>query len=434
MRQKNRKAASSVSRRGFLQTSAAASAALMATLGTNYAHAQGSATVRVGLVGCGGRGRGAVANVLAAAQGVKLTALADIFADALELTKKDYLKREADEKKGLYEIKDDRCFSGWDAYQKLLASSDVDYVILATPPAFRPMMVKAAVEAGKHVFAEKPICIDPAGARMVIEAAAVAAQKNIGIVAGTQRRHQPSYIETIKRIHDGAIGRVVSAQVYWTQGGGKPIEARQPGWSDMEYQLRNWPYYNWLSGDHIVEQHMHQMDVMNWIMGGPPKLCIGSGGRQVRTQPEYGDVYDHFSIDYEYPDGTRVLSVCRQIDNTYARVGENIIGTKGKAFAAGKIDPFEGEGWSFDGEQGNPYELEHRDLIASIRAGKPLNEGKQCAESSLTAAMGRMSAYTGKLVTWRQVVASKLDLMPKELGFGPAPAVKVPVPGKDPLI
>jgi predicted dehydrogenase len=349
----------------------------------------------------------------------------DLFQDRLDETIEGW-KEKPKEK---YAVTPDRTFVGWDAYQKVLAS-DIDYVILATAPGFRPMMMKAAIEAGKHVFAEKPVAVDPAGVRMVLEAAKMATEKNLGIVAGTQRRHQPSYVETIKRIKDGAIGDIVSGSGYWMQGGlwSKPREA---GWSDMEWQIRNWLYFTWLSGDHIVEQHLHQIDIMNWVMGGPPKLCIGMGGRMARTDPVFGHIYDFFSVQYEYANGVKWQSMCRQIDGTYGRTAEEVIGTKGKAIPERGITEGPNK-WRYESEKSvNPYEQEHTDLIESIRAGKPINEGKATAESTLSAVMGRMSAYTGKLVTFRQAMESPLDLFPKNLGFGPLPVPPVAIPGKE---
>lgn len=420
----------SVSRRGFLQGSATAAVAVAvgSAVSPPAVHAAGSDEIRVGLVGCGGRGRGAVANAIEAAGNVKVIALADLFQDAIDET----LRIWADRPKDQFDTPRDRCFVGWDAWKQLL-QTNVNYVILATPPGFRPMMMQGAIEAGKHVFAEKPVAVDPAGVRSVLATAEQAEKKNLGIVVGTQRRHQASYIETIKRLKDGAIGRIISGQVYWIQGGAW-MKPRKPEWSDMEWQLRNWPYFCWLSGDHIVEQHMHMHDVANWVLGGPPRLCIGMGGRQVRTDPAYGHVYDHFAVDYEYPNGVHVLSMCRQQDNTYGRQGELFQGQKGSAYPSGRILVEGEEPWGYEGERDNPYVVEHADLIKSIRAGKPINEGKQGAESTLTAIMGRMSAYTGKLVTWKQALESKLDLMPRKLEFGPLPTPPVAMPGVEPLI
>jgi predicted dehydrogenase len=420
-----------VTRREFITTSAAVSAAMIAaSCGTPAVRAASSDQIRVGLVGCGGRGRGAAADCVNSSKNVTLVALGDVFPDQIAAAKEEFGKRPKDK----YNIADDHCFVGWDAYKKVI-DSDIDYVILATPPGFRPMMIEYAVQKGKHIFAEKPIAVCPTGVRMILKAEEQMKARNLGFVIGTQRRHQPGYLEVIKRIHDGAIGDVVAGQVYWTQGGAW-VKERKPEWSDMEWQLRNWMYFVWLAGDHIVEQHMHQHDVANWVVGSTPKFAIGVGGRQSRVAPEYGHIYDHFAIDYEYPNGARVLSVCRQVDGTYGRVQEHFQGTKGRALAAAQI--FGEKPYKFDpgDEEINPYEQEHKDLVDSIRAGKPINEAKRGAESTLTAIMGRLAAYTGKLVTWQAALNSKLDLTPKpeELVFGPRPVPPVAIPGKEPLI
>jgi predicted dehydrogenase len=413
----------SASRRDVLKAAATAGAALLAS--GNYAYAAPRETLRVGLIGCGGRGTGAAENCMSSSPNVELVAMGDLFQDRLDRSRKGLQSLG-----GKNRVTDERAFVGWDAYQKVLAS-DVDMVILATPPGFRPMHLKAAVEAGKHVFMEKPVAVDPTGVRSVIQSSQEAARKGLAIVAGTQRRHQAGYIETIKRIHRGAIGDVVAAQCYWN-GGGLWNYDRQPSWSDMEWQVRNWLYFTWLSGDHIVEQHVHNLDVINWVMKAPPVKCIGTGGRQQRTDPAYGHIYDHFAIEYEYPNGVRVLSMCRQQDGTFGRVAENVVGTKGTADPANSIRG--ASRWRFEGEEKNPYVQEHIDLIASIRAGKPLNEGKQIAESTLTAIMGRLAAYTGQEVSWEHAMNSPLNLMPEKLEFGQLPVSPVAVPGKTPLV
>jgi len=419
-----------LSRRDFLKTSAAVSAAtLMTDLGTNYAFAQGSDRLRVGLIGCGGRGTGAAMDNLSAAPNVVLVALGDLFPDRLNGCR-DRLKERAQKDKAFAEkckVTDDHCFSGFDAYKQVIAS-DVDLVILATPPGFRPIHLKAAVEAGKHVFMEKPVAVDAPGVRSVIQSADLAAQKGLGIVAGTQRRHHAGYVETMKRIHDGAIGEIVAAQCYWNQGGLWSVE-RQPSMSDMEWQIRNWLYFTWLSGDHIVEQHIHNLDVINWAMQAHPVRALGMGGRQSRTAPVFGHIFDHFTVEYEYPNGARVLSMCRQIDGTAFRVAERIVGTKGYSNASSFI---RGQHpWRFEAQKPIfEYVQEHTDLIESIRTGKPLNEGRQIAESTLTAIMGRMSAYTGQEVTWEQALNSQENLLPAKFEFGPLPVPPVAVPGQ----
>jgi predicted dehydrogenase len=311
----------------------------------------------------------------------------------------------------------------------------VDLVILATPPGFRPIHLKAAAEAGKHIFAEKPVATDPAGVRAVLEAAEVARKKGLGLVCGTQRRHDIGYVETIKRIHNGAIGDIVGGNFYWNQGS-LWMKPRQPQWSDMEWQIRNWPYFTWLSGDHIVEQHIHQIDVMNWVMGTHPVAAYAQGGRQVRTDPAYGHIFDHFYVEYEFPGGVRISCMCRQQDNTDARVAEWVVGTNGTSNVATTITPTNGKKWRFDRPKDapGPYQQEHIDLIESIVSGQPLNEGKRIAESTLTAIMGRMSAYTGKTVTWEQAMESKLSLAPERFEMGSLPVPAVAVPGKTPLV
>jgi predicted dehydrogenase len=282
-----------LSRRQFLK-SAGATVITASALGWNYAWAQGSDRIRVGLIGCGGRGTGAARDAASAAEGVEIWALGDLFQDRLDNCRKS-LANLGDKMK----VTDSRCFVGFDAYKRVI-DSGVDYVLLATPPGFRPIHFQAAVEAGKHVFMEKPVAVCPEGVRMVIETARRAEQKKLGVVAGTQYRHHPGYIETIKRIHGGSIGKVVAAYAYYLTGALWKWD-RQPSMSDIEWQIRNWLYFTWLSGDHIVEQFVHNIDVMNWVMGSPPERCIGTGGRQVRTDPAYGHIYDHFAIEYVYP-------------------------------------------------------------------------------------------------------------------------------------
>ncbi|HEV2351473.1 MAG TPA: Gfo/Idh/MocA family oxidoreductase [Terriglobia bacterium] len=417
------------SRRDFLKTSTAALAGgVAATFGVVPAvHAAGSDEIRVGLIGCGERGTGASQNVLESSPGVKLVAMGDVFKDHIEKSLKN-LEKFADK----IDVPEDRQFVGFDAYEKVLAS-DVNYVILATPPGFRPLHLKTAVAAGKNTFAEKPVGVDGPAIRSVLETYQDALSKGLAIGVGTQRRHQTGYLETLKRIHDGAIGDITEARVYWNQG---PIwvHPRQEGWSDMEWQLRNWYYFTWLCGDHIVEQHVHNLDVANWAIGSHPIRAVGLGGRQVRTGPEYGNIYDHFAVDYEYDKGFRVASYCRQIPNCENNVSEALAGTKGFC----QVNKYSITGthtWKFHGEDNKPYVQEHTDLIAAIRAGKPYNELKQVAESTLTAILGRMAAYTGKAVTWEQALNSKEDLMPPKVDWDASLAVApVAMPGQTELV
>ena len=420
---------SSISRRGFLKTTAAG-AVTLAGGGVNLAFGQASAALRAGLIGCGGRGKGAAGDCVKSSPGVKIVALADAFKDRVDDARRELSRLGKDQA----DIPPERCFVGLDAYQKLIAS-DVDLVLMATPPAFRPIHLAEAVKAGKHVFMEKPVAVCPAGVRSVIASAAVADEKKLGIVAGTQRRHQGNYLETMKRIHDGAIGQIVSGQCYWNQGG-LWVHGRKEQYSDVEWQMRNWLYFTWLSGDHICEQHVHNLDVINWAFNSPPAMVYGMGGRAARKGKQHGNIYDHFCIEYEYASGARTISQCRQIDGASHRVGERVVGTKGVSDCAGLIADHKGnEIWRYKGSHQNPYVQEHADLIASIRAGKPRNEAKRIAASTMTAVMGRMSAYTGRAFKWDWVMkASKLDLMPKDLKFGPRPAAPVSKPGTTPLV
>lgn len=424
------------SRRQFIKTGAAAS--LLPLLGAvTPVFAAGTDRIRIGLVGCGGRGIGAVRNCLAADPSVQLVALGDAFADSIASAMKDFTQGSGgnEPKPPLpadqFAVTPERCFTGFEAYQQVI-NSGIDLVLLVTPPQFRPQHLRAAVEAGVHVFMEKPVAVDAVGARLVMQLADIAAQKKLAIVAGTQRRHSADYLETMARIKDGAIGEVIGGSCYWMQGA-LWHRGRKPEWSEMEYQMRNWLYFTWLSGDHIVEQHMHNIDVMNWAFGGPPVKAYGMGGRQSRTDPKYGDAWDHFSVEFEYANGARVQSLCRQVNGTSMRVTERLIGTKGTANPSGTI---RGEqSWKFERPFTNPYDQEHIDLIRSIRAGTPLNEGRQVAESTLTAILGRMSAYTGREVSYGWLLeASKLDLTPPVFAWGDAPKVEIPVPGVTVLV
>jgi predicted dehydrogenase len=276
---------------------------------------------------------------------------------------------------------------------------------------------------------EKPVAVDPTGVRMVIEAGELAKQKGLGIAAGTQRRHQLDYQETIKRIQDGMIGDIVECRAYWN-GGEIWVIDRKPGWSDMEWQLRNWNYFTWLGGDHIVEQHVHNLDIMQWIMGVPPVRAIGLGGRQARTAEVNGHIFDHFAVEFEYPNGVRMFSQCRQINGCDGKVEEAVIGTKGMSNCANWIRPAGERPWRYRGERTNPYEREHVDLINSIRQGEPINEAENIAISTLVGIMGRESAYSGRTLEWDQVYNSTLRLGPTTYEFGPLPFPEVAIPGK----
>lgn len=408
-------------------------------------HAAPDDPIRVGVIGCGGRGTGAVMNVLGAStkviypaagyhtedvaqtgplnrKDIQIVALADVFEDRLNRCRENLNKLAIN-------IPNERCFTGFDGYKQLLALPDVNYVILATPPHFRPMQLMAAIQAGKHVFMEKPVAVDGPGVRMVIAAGELAKQKGLGIAAGTQRRHQKSYRETIKRIQDGAIGDIISARAYWCGGEIWVIE-REPGWSDMEWQLRNWNYFTWLSGDHIVEQHVHNLDIMNWVLNAHPiRAVVGLGGRQVRTAAKFGNIYDHFAVEFEYPNNVRMFSYCRQINGCEGKVEEAVVGTKGFSNCHSFIKPNTGDTWRCREQDGNAYEVEHQNLIASIRAGQPINEAKNIAESTLVGIMGRECVYSGKPVEWDAMLNSNVRLGPEKYEFGPVPIPPVAMPG-----
>ena len=304
----------------------------------------------------------------------------------------------------------------------MLALSDVNYVILATPPRFRAEQLEAAVKAGKHVFMEKPVAVDVPGVLTVMAAGELAKQKGLGIAAGTQRRHLKSYRETIQRIQDGAIGELVYARCYWN-GGEIWVIPREEGWSDMEWQIRNWNYFTWLSGDHYVEQHVHNLDIMNWVLGAHPVRAVsGIGGRQVRTAQVNGHVYDHFAVEFEYPGGLRMFSQARQINGCQNKVEEAVVGTKGTSNCSDEIITKRRRSAGDSAAQKvNPYRQEHEDLIASVRAGQPINEAQAIAESTMTGILGREAAYSGKEITWDEAMKSTTRLGPEKLEFGHYP-------------
>ena len=372
------------------------------------AEARGSGTMRVGVIGCGGRGSGAASDCVNSAKGVEIVALADAFGDQLGGLK------------NRYNVPSSRCFTGLDSYKQLMALDDINLVIIASPPGFKPPQFTEAVNRGKNIFIEKPVATCPAGIKMMLEASEKATEKGLGVVAGTQRRHEPKYVETMKRIHDGAIGDIVSAQCYWNMGA-LWVDRAKANWdnyksgkySDVEWQIRNWLFTGWLSGDHIVEQHVHNIDVVNWAFGAIPEQVHALGGRQYRTEPQYGNIFDHFGVEFFYPNDTRTISTCRQIDGTSGNVSERVAGTKGSSDCAGTI---RGENaWSYDGPNPNPYVVEHTDLINSIRSGNPLNEGKTVTESTLCAIMGRESAYSRQMfkTSWFMSRCT-LDYVPPE--------------------
>ena len=416
-----------VSRRNFIKNSSliAASAAAFASF-PNILHAANKMTLNAVIIGVGGRGSGAGKNFLdaAAVAGVdaKIVAVADIFPES------------ANKAQGLFGVPGDKCFSGFDGYMKALAVHGVNYVILASPPGFRPAHFKAAIAAGKHVFTEKPVCVDGPGARIMYAASEEAKAKGLKVAAGTQRRHHAGYIETIKRIQDGAIGDVTAMRAYWVNG--NAIWHRgMKGDTDLERQVHNWYHYIWLCADHIVEQHVHNIDICNWVMNATPVKAWGMGGRQqLGNKP--GEIWDNFAVEFEYANGVRMHSYCGQIKRDFSSVSEAIVGSKGTSNPAGSIKPTSGEGWRFRDKAVDPYMQEHVNLINAIVKGTELNEGKQVTDSCVTAIMGREAAYSGGVVEWDDIKNSEFAYGPdllytdaSKMQFGAFRTLKSPMPG-----
>ena len=406
-------------RRAFLKagTIAAAASALPSVLNAQVA---GSAEIKIALVGCGGRGSGAAAQSLNV-PGTKLVAMADAFADNVEGAYKNLKGQFGDR----VDVPQERRFAGFDAYKNAIDSADV--VLLCTPPGFRPTHFEYAVKQGKHVFMEKPVAVDGPGIRKVIEAAKVADQKKLKVVCGLQRRYQTSYLETLKMIEDGAIGDFVSSQVYWVSGG-VWVRDRKPEMSEMQYQMRNWYYFNWICGDHIAEQHVHNLDVGNWFKGANPVKAVGMGGRSQRVGKNYGEIFDHFYVEYTYADGTVMNSQSRHWNGVWSRVSESVAGTAGSAYP-GMIKDRSGKVvWRFRDKDNNPYQTEHDRLYDFIRTDTPNNDAVRTAEATLTSILGRMACYSGAEVTWDQAMNSDLDTLPKTLAWDADPG---PKPGPD---
>jgi myo-inositol 2-dehydrogenase/D-chiro-inositol 1-dehydrogenase len=392
--------------------------------------------MKAGVIGCGGRGTGAAINFLDAGPNLSIVAIGDVFQDRIDKFRKD-LKEQRD-----HEVPDANCFVGFDAYKKVL-ESDVNYVILATPPYFRPEHFQACVEARKHVFMEKPVAVDPVGIRSVMATSRQAREAGLCVVTGTQRRHQWSYNNVLARIKAGMIGDIVATNVYWNQSKLWHND-HKAGWTEMEWMIRDWVNWTWLSGDHIVEQHIHNIDVSNWFVGKAPVKAVGMGSRLRRPT---GDCYDNFSVDFVYDDQVHMNSMCRQIDDCANSVSEQIRGSLGYSLTSnqGLHHLYDHAGdllyeySSTVDEQGepvenDPYVQEHIDLIAAIRTGKQIVEAEETARTNLTAIMGRQSAYTGKEVTWEEMMGSQLKLGPEgEIKLGPVDMKKtVPIAGSSP--
>lgn len=411
-------------RRTFIKTSTAAATA--ATLASST-FAASDDTIKVGLIGCGKRGIGAAAQALSVEGNVKLWAMADAFEDRLEDTRVRLAEGEKAKRSGgstskplahRMDVPPERRFVGLDAYKQCI-DSGVDVVLLVTPPAFRPAHFAYAVQANKNVFMEKPVAVDAPGVRAVQATGKIAAQKNLKVGVGLQRHHQRTYQETIKRIHDGAIGEVLSINAAWNTHSAADTKQRdrQPEWTETEHQIRNWYYFTWLGGDHIVEQHVHNLDVSLWVMGEPPLSAVGQGGRQVRTDPKFGMIFDHHAVEYSFKNGGKLYSTCRQIPDTYKSTHERAHGSKGYSNVSGAIieDHHANRQWAFKGESPNPYQVEHDILFDAIRNNKPHNETEFGAMSTMIAIHGRMATYSGQLVRWDTAYNSKLSLTPPDM-------------------
>jgi predicted dehydrogenase len=418
------------SRREFLTGStaalAAASAIAASGLTVPMVHAGGSSTIKIGLVGCGGRGSGAAEEALKADSGTKLVAIADAFQDRID----DHLSALKDLAVGSrIDVPRDRQYTGFDAYKNVI--DQVDLVLLTTPPHFRPLHLAYAVEKGVSAFVEKPMAVDGPGLRKYLQACKDAQAKNLSLVNGFCWRYDAPRRETIKRVMDGQIGDVVAVETtYNSQGVWEPRKAREQCASDMEYQMRNWYYYSWLSGDHILEQAVHGIDTMAWVMHDKlPVKCWGIGGRQSRTDAKYGNIWDHFSVVYEYPENVRGYHHCRHWLNTPPQVKDYVLGTKGTADVFGNAITGPNK-WRYRSQKiYSMYQAEHDEMFAAIRAGKPINNGEKAAGSTLLALMGRTAAYTGEIITPEMILNSKEDLSPPRYEFGALATPAVPVPG-----
>ncbi len=419
-------------RRQFLKTSG--TAAIAGTLSTGLArsvHAAGDETLRVGLVGCGGRGTGAAVQALVADPGTKLVAMADAFSDRVSLSLENLKKSPVADRVA---VDDDHRFAGFDACEKLVASG-VDVVLLAAPPHFRPRHLKTCIDAGKHVFAEKPVAVDAPGVRSVLATTEEANRKGLTIVSGLCWRYETGMQNTIQQIHEGRIGDLVALETTrYGQGVGK-LAKREPGWSDIEYQMRNWYYYTWLSGDFIVEQFVHNLDKMAWLMRDEcPVRCHSAGGRQTRIEPEYGHIYDHFNAVFEYASGVKLYAGTRHQRGTDGVRLDYAMGTRGACdmmkYAITGHDP-----WKWDGKRTVMHQLEHDAMFASLRRGDVINNGEYMAKSTMMAIIARMSAYTGKTLTWEKALASEEELGPPKYDWDvPFPEPPVAMPGVTPFV
>lgn len=421
-------------RRDFLKTTGAIGGALVAGFPAILSGAPAANALKVGLVGCGGRGTGAAAEALKADDYAELTAMADVFPEKIEASLAELRQASADKVK----VEPSRQFVGLDAFEKVIASG-VDVVILATPPGFRPIHLKAAVEAGKHIFCEKPASTDAPGVRSVLQSVKVAEQKNLSLVAGFCWRYSNYIQATFEQVHSGALGDILAYYATYYTNPVKPMppsSERPAGMSDVEWQVKNWYNFSWLCGDSVVEQAVHSVDKIAWAMGDkPPVSCVAVGGRQIPA--EDGNIYDHFEVNYVYPNGVRAFLASRQIENCYNENSDYIIGTKGTCTIGRGPNPrITGEkGWTYQGAKNDMYQAEHDALFASVRQGKPINNGQRLATSTLLAIMGRMAAYTGQEVTWEEALNSQESLFPARLEWNMShPVHPMPRPGITKLI
>ncbi|NBB77555.1 MAG: Gfo/Idh/MocA family oxidoreductase [Bacteroidetes bacterium] len=431
-----------ITRRDFMKktTLAAGGGLLFSSLPVGAsAHAASNDTLKVALVGCGGRGTGAANQALRADEGTKLVALCDIFRDRLDDCYSGLVQQYGETDK--LEVPEEHKFVSFDGYKEAIDLADV--VILAAPPAFRPAHFEYAIDQGKHVFMEKPLATDVPGIRRVLEAGRKARQNNLNVVVGLQRHYQTNYREALKRVQDGAIGDIIGGQVYWNSAG-VWVRERQPEMSEMEYQMRNWYYFNWVCGDHILEQHIHNIDVANWFIGEYPETAQGMGGREVRTGIDHGEIFDHHFVEFTYPSGAVISSQCRHQPNTFSRVAEHLQGTVGTVqLDSGNtaiIKDYNGVMmYDHNGMQDpNPYQVEHDELFAAIRNGDVISDTEDAAKSTLAAIMGRMATYSGKVITWEEAINSQKVLVPDNVDWDTTPPVlpdengryPIPVPGE----
>ena len=433
-------------RREFLKASALVAGGVMmngVAFAGGAAHSSMDDTIKIALIGCGGRGTGAAFQALSTKQNIKLVAMADAFSDRLESAYKD-IKEKFGEK---VDVPQERRFVGFDGYKQAIALADV--VLLATPPGFRPGHFEEAVNQNKHVFMEKPVAVDSPGIRRVLAAAKIAESKKLNVVVGLQRRYQTNYREAMKRIQDGMIGDVTGGQVYWNSGG-VWVKDREPNQTEMEYQMRNWYYFNWLCGDHIVEQHVHNIDIANWIKGAPPVSVQGTGSRAWRTGKQYGEIYDNHSVELTYADGAVIHSQCRHFEGIDNRVDEGFQGTKGRVhFDAGanvgRIVDTKGKPlYNYSAKTNpNPYQTEHDELFAAIAKGEyKFHDAERGATSCMTSIIGRYATYSGKKISWEEGLAANNNLFPDVLSWTAKPKIlpdadglyPIPTPGKTKVI